>query len=165
MAVIWITGLPGVGKTSAATAVVARLRETGESTLLLDGDRLRAALAPFGVGYDEHARRRLAAVYANLAADASAQGVTAVVATVSLFADVHTRNRERFTRYLEVLLVCDEAERTRRRRPATTGGPEVGRDIAIDWPLAADLRLDSGNASSAQMAERIVARWRGERDA
>jgi len=165
MGVIWITGLPGVGKSSAAAAVVALLHEAGERALLLDGDRLRAALAPLGGGYGERDRRRLAEVYANLAADASAQGITAVVATVSLFADVHARNRERFARYLEVLLACDEAERERRRPRPVDGAPEVGRDIPAEWPLAAELRLDSGAASPAQIGARIVARWGEARDA
>lgn len=160
MSVIWITGLPGVGKSSAAAAVVALLRESGELALQLDGESLRVALAPLGSGYDERERRRFAAVYANLAADVSAQGITAVVSTVSLFADVHARNRERFARYLEVLLHCDETERARRRPRISEPGLEVGRDIAVDWPVAADLSFDSGAASSAQIAASIVARWR-----
>lgn len=164
MGVIWITGLPGAGKSSAAAATVALLRHAGEAALLLDGDRLRAALAPLGGGYDEASRRRLASVYANLAGEACVQGLTAVVATVSLFADVHANNRQRFARYLEVLLVCDEAERAR-RRPRASAGPEVGHELAFDWPLAADLRLDSGAVPAAQIATRIVAQWRARRDA
>ena len=160
MPLIWITGLPGVGKTCAAEAVVARLRGDGEACLLLDGDRLRQALAPLAGGYDEHSRRRLAHAYANLAGVVAEQGTTVVVATVSLFAEVHARNRCAFARYLEVLLVCDEAERERRRPRAALGAaPQVGRDLAAEWPDAPELILDSGALSSDAIAAHIVARW------
>ena len=34
--VVYVTGLPGAGKSTLAAALVARLRELGEATLLLD---------------------------------------------------------------------------------------------------------------------------------
>lgn len=160
MPLIWITGLPGVGKSCAAEAVAALLRRAGEACLLLDGDRLRRALAPLAGGYDERARRGLAHAYANLAGVVAEQGTTAVVATVSLFAEAQARNRAGFARYLEVVLVCDEAERERRRPSAALGAtPQVGREIAAEWPRSPALILDSGALSSDAIAARIVARW------
>lgn len=158
--VIWMTGLPGVGKTEAANAVVARLRIDGESCLLLDGDSLRQVLAPLLVGYDVVSRRCLAETYANLAGLVAGQGTISVVATVSLFADIHTRNRARFAPYLEVLLTCDEAEREGRRPLADLGsGPQVGVDIAPEWPVAPDLRIDTGHLTAAEIGARVVTRW------
>ena len=43
-AVVWLTGLPGSGKTTIARAVERRLFDTGCHTMLLDGDQLRPGL-------------------------------------------------------------------------------------------------------------------------
>lgn len=162
MPVIWITGLPGVGKSSVAREVAARLHAAGETALLLDGDALRDALSPLDGGYDVPSRRRLAQAYANLAALASAQGLTAVVATVSLIADVHRENRARFTRYLEVLLSCADAERERRRASATLAGPRHTIEIAPEFPVEPHLSLATDAMSPDALAERILERWRAD---
>lgn len=164
MSVIWITGLPGVGKTEAARCVVARLRAAGEASLLLDGDELRRALQPVAGGYDAASRRRLADVYASIAELVATQDITAVVATVSLFSDLHAQNRRRFDAYLEVLLACDETERRRRRPAAHANGPHVGIDIAPELPAAAHLVLHSDECTPDEIAAAVVAHWRS-RDA
>ena len=43
-AVVWLTGLPGSGKTTIARAVERRLFDSGCQTMLLDGDQLRHGL-------------------------------------------------------------------------------------------------------------------------
>ena len=160
MRLIWITGLPGVGKSTVARALVDRLRDVGEPTLLLDGDRLREALAPVAGGYDEDARRRLAHTYANLAALISAQGSTVVMATVSLFGELHAANRARFARYLEVLLECEEAERQRRRPAATMEGPQHADAIVPEFPAAPHLALATDTATADELVDLIFHRWR-----
>jgi adenylylsulfate kinase len=160
MRLIWITGLPGVGKSTVARVLVDRLRDVGEPTLLLDGDGLREALAPLAGGYDEGARRRLARTYANLAAIISVQGSTVVMATVSLFAELHAANRTRFARYLEVLLECEEAERQRRRPAVTMQGPRHADAIVPEFPAAPHLALATDTATADDVADRIFHRWR-----
>jgi len=160
MGLIWITGLPGVGKSTVARALVDRLRDVGEQALLLDGDALRESLAPVAGGYDEDARRRLARTYANLAAIISAQGPTVVTATVSLFAELHAANRTRFARYLEVLLKCEEGERQRRRPPAAMEGPRHGDAIVPEFPAAPHLAFATDTATADELAGRILHRWR-----
>jgi len=162
MAVIWITGLPGVGKTAVACALAAHLRAHGESCVVLDGDELRAALAPLDGGYDAAARRRLALAYSNLAALISAQGHTAVVATVSLIADVHRENRARFARYLEVLLTCEQAERDRRRPPDGLRGARHGVEIASEFPAEPHLAFATDATAPESLALRILARWHAD---
>jgi adenylylsulfate kinase len=164
--VIWITGLPGVGKTEVAKTVLAQLRRDGRPCVLLDGDQLRNALAPLIEGYDVSSRRRLAHAYANVAALVAAQDTTCVVATVSLFADVHARNRSQSQPYLEVLLTCGEAERERRRPRANLGNaPQVGIDIVPEWPAAPDLVLDSESLAINEIAARVLAHWHALADA
>ena len=40
----WLTGLPGAGKTTLATALVTALQQRGEAACLLDGDEVRTGL-------------------------------------------------------------------------------------------------------------------------
>ena len=85
-----------------------------------------------------------------------AQGLTVVVATVSLFHEIHAATRTRFAEYLEVLLACDEATRARRR---SQDGPQVGVDIAAELPIAPDLVLRSDSLPAEAIAQAIVTRW------
>ncbi|MDQ7860032.1 MAG: adenylyl-sulfate kinase, partial [Armatimonadota bacterium] len=44
--VIWLTGLPGAGKTTIARALEAGLRGEGLRVEVLDGDEIRQTLSP-----------------------------------------------------------------------------------------------------------------------
>ncbi|MDN5941646.1 MAG: adenylyl-sulfate kinase [Nitrospira sp.] len=41
---IWLTGLPGAGKTTLVRSLAGHLQEQGRSVELLDGDELRRSL-------------------------------------------------------------------------------------------------------------------------
>ncbi len=81
-ATVWFTGLSGAGKSTIAAAVEDRLVTAGQSTYLLDGDKLRTGLNA-DLGFDRAARhenvRRVAEV-AKLMADA---GVVVLAAVIS----------------------------------------------------------------------------------
>ncbi len=81
-ATVWLTGLPGSGKSVVASAVEASLLERGRAAYRLDGDNLRHGLnADLGFSpedRDENVRR--VAEVAALFADA---GLVALVALVS----------------------------------------------------------------------------------
>jgi adenylylsulfate kinase-like enzyme len=154
MTVIWITGLAGAGKTTAAHAVATRLRAQGATCIILDGDALREALSPLGAGYDPESRRRLAMTYSGIALLLSEQGLSVIVATVSLFAAVHAANRRRFRRYIEVLLTCDEGERNRRRPPVAAQWPV--RDLAVELPTSPHLTIDTNACDPDNIAAQIV---------
>src|SRR5262249_56788836 len=69
-AVLWLTGLPGAGKSTLAKALERRLFSRGGSPILLDGDTLRAGLNG-DLGFSPKDRseniRRLAEVATHLA--------------------------------------------------------------------------------------------------
>jgi bifunctional enzyme CysN/CysC len=81
-AVVWLTGLPGSGKSTIARALERQLFARGGSPLLLDGDTLRAGLNG-DLGFTPQHRaeniRRLAEVATHLARN----GHIAIVAAVS----------------------------------------------------------------------------------
>jgi adenylylsulfate kinase-like enzyme len=148
--VIWITGLPCSGKSTVGWSVVGQLRDRNACALLLDGDELRAAIADPNTGYDMESRLTNAYRLARLAGVVASQGAVAVVATVSLFREVHTWNRMNLPGYLEVLLEADEevrASRDRKRLRDRLKGMAnvVGADLPYELPVSPHLRLDNGS--------------------
>ncbi len=152
--VVWITGLAGTGKTAVATALVRRLRRAGVVAVLLDGDALRRSIAP-DLGYGLADRRHAADRYAALARLLAAQGLTVVVATISMFERVRRENRRRAPRYFEVYLRLP-AERRPHARGATT--LVVGRDLPFEEPTRPDLVVAApiACARAAAVATRIA---------
>ena len=156
-AVVWITGFRASGKTTVACALVARMRERWPGTVLLDGDELRAAFE-HDLGYDRDDRRRAARRYARLARLLARQRLHVVVATVSLFADVHRWNREHLPGYLEVYLRVPLAFREARDRRRGETRPPVG-GAADDEPTTPDLVIDDrGDLDPHEIAQRILTR-------
>lgn len=146
--VIWITGLSGTGKTLLAREVVATLRESGESVVLLDGDEMREALSATKVSEENHSRKGrldLAFGYARVSRLIADQGFIVVVATISLFHEIHAWNRANLPGYFEVYLKVPVDELRRRdpkgiyRRFDDGELTHVaGLDLQIDEPAAAD---------------------------
>jgi adenylylsulfate kinase-like enzyme len=113
--VIWLTGLPGAGKTTIATLLLERLRLLGKQALLLDGDALRNALQM--QSYDTDSRKTIALTYARLGKMFSQQGSIAICATVSMFDSVRQWNTENISDYLEVYIkVSDEVLMARNQK-------------------------------------------------
>lgn len=150
--VIWITGLSGAGKSTLAQEVVGRLRRAGKTVVLLDGDELREVFGATAISAQNHGREgrlALAMQYAHLCRVVASQGFTVVIATISLFREVHEWNRENLPGYFEVFLEVPLYE-LRRRDPKgiyrrfDAGELEnvAGLDLPIDVPQAADLKAE-----------------------
>lgn len=146
--VIWITGLSGAGKSTLATEVVKRLRGIGEPVVMLDGDELREVFGAAATNVQNHGRagrQALAFQYAHLCRVIASQGLTVVIATISLFKEVHVWNRGNLPGYVEVYLKVP-LEELRRRDPkgiyrrfdAGELSDVAGLDLRIDEPQAAD---------------------------
>jgi adenylyl-sulfate kinase len=92
-ATVWLTGLPGAGKSTIAGALEAALIASGRPAYRLDGDNLRQGVCS-GLGFspaDRHENVRRAAEIAHLFADS---GTVAIVALVSPFASDRRLARE-----------------------------------------------------------------------
>jgi adenylylsulfate kinase-like enzyme len=161
--VIWITGLPGAGKTTVADEVAALLRARSAAVVQVDGDVVREVMGN-DLGYTPDDRLANAWRIARLCRMLSAQGLQVVCATVSLFSDIHEWNRQNLARYMEVYLrVSTTTLSARNKKGLMRGGASnvVGVNQAYDEPQHPDLVLDNeGSDSPRALAERIVARLR-----
>lgn len=146
--VVWITGLSGAGKTTLAYEVVARLRADAHPVVMLDGDELREVFGAVAANSRNHSREgrlALAMQYAHLCRVIASQGLTVVIATISLFREVHAWNRENLPGYFEAYLKVPEDELRRRdpkgiyrRFDAGELTDVAGLDLPIDEPEFAD---------------------------
>ena len=162
---IWITGLSGAGKSSVGRGVADRLRTTGACVIFLDGDELRDALGPAArteISYTRDGRVQLAHLYGRLCQMLAAQGMTVVIATISMFNEVYSWNRNNLPGYFEVHVRATEAVRHGRDskgvysgRAGTAGTPGAGVDY--DEPGSAHCTLDNnGEASVSQLAGLVI---------
>jgi cytidine diphosphoramidate kinase len=150
--VIWITGLSGAGKSTVSEILVERLLKDDPRTVFLDGDELRVVLAAasaVGADHERTQRLELALCYARLCRLLASQGLTVVIATISLFREVHAWNRKNLPGYVEVYLRVP-LEELRRRDPkglyrrhlAGEVRNVAGLDFDIDEPVAPDILIE-----------------------
>ncbi|MEP1449110.1 MAG: adenylyl-sulfate kinase [Paraglaciecola sp.] len=159
--VIWMTGLPGAGKSTLANILLKQLRNKGLQSLVLDGDSLRDALQVHR--YDSESRKKLAFTYARLSRMFSKQGSIAICATVSMFDDVRAWNAKHISNYVEVYIKVPPKVLLQRNQKnlysdaeAGSGKNVVGFDIALQEPKAPDLVLmNDGNVCPESLVDQI----------
>lgn len=164
--VVWITGLSGAGKSTLAAALIQRLREGDSSAILLDGDELREVFGAVSINADNHGREgrlALAMQYAHLCRMLVKQGFTVVIATISLFKEVHEWNRKHIPEYFEVYLKVPPEELRRRdpkgiykRFDAGEIFHVAGLDLPIDEPEYSDLIFNFEEALSLKDMTEIL---------
>ena len=147
-ATVWLTGLPGSGKTTIARALERRLTSEGVRSCVLDGDEIREGLSS-DLGMSRSDRAEQARRVAHVAALMAMAGSVAIVALVSPFAEdranaklIHARQAVPF---VEVWVntpreVCEERDPkglfSRARAGQLLG--LTGRDAPYQEPESAD---------------------------
>ncbi len=115
--VVWLTGLPGSGKTTIASRVAERLRSSGYRVELLDGDWVRKTINP-DAGFTREERRRHLLRVAWIARLLARNGVVVLCSFVSPYRDVRAEIRriveEEGIRFIEVYTRCSLEECIRR---------------------------------------------------
>ncbi len=167
--VIWLTGMSGAGKSTLSIEVVKRIRSLDKCVVFLDGDELREILNSAEVNAKNHGRDvrlKLAFQYAKLCWMIANQGINVVIATISLFKEVHNWNRINLLGYFEVYLKVP-LEELRRRDPKSIysrfDAGEIsnvsGLDLPIDEPEAADWVIDyDPNITVESLADNLLDR-------
>src|SRR5450755_1100379 len=161
-AVVWLTGLPGAGKSTLARALERRLFSRGGAPILLDGDTLRAGLNG-DLGFSDANRaeniRRLAEVATHLARN----GHIAIVAAVSPSrADRAAARRIADAAFREVYVatsveVCESRDPKGHYAKARAGALAAFTGIGRDYqpPTDCELRIDTSTRSVADAADEI----------
>ena len=161
-AVVWLTGLPGSGKSTVALALERRLFSHGGSPVLLDGDTLRAGLnSDLGFSAEDRSEniRRLAEIATHLARN----GHIAIVAAVSPSReDRAAARRIADTAFREIYIatsaeVCESRDPKGHYAKARAGSLHAFTGIGNDYqpPAACELTIDTATRSVAEATEEI----------
>jgi bifunctional enzyme CysN/CysC len=166
-ATVWLTGLPGAGKSTLADALLAALTSRGVLAYSLDGDNLRHGLnGDLGFSPEDRAEnvRRVAEV-ARLGADA---GLVVTVPVISPYraGRAHARSIHEASGlvFLEVfvdapLAVCEARDPKGLYRRARAGQLRglTGVDDPYEAPTDPDLVVDTAELAPAAAAAAVVA--------
>ena len=169
--VVWITGLAGAGKTTIATALHGMLQSgsSPDTWVRLDGDDIREIMGN-DLGHGVEDRVANAWRICRLCQYLSEQGISVVVATMSLFKECQEWNRRAMPGYFEVLVDVEHATLLARDQKglysgslANTTANVVGMDQSVHLPEEPDLvvRNDDGGDGPEAAASRIVAELTG----
>jgi adenylylsulfate kinase len=106
--VIWLTGLPGSGKTTIAKALCPKLKESGFKVELLDGDIVRKELSP-ELGFTKQDRETHARRVVYLSKLLSRNGIISVVCLISPYREFRRYARSEISvnnNFYEVYVKC-----------------------------------------------------------
>ncbi|MGL4604542.1 MAG: adenylyl-sulfate kinase, partial [Iodobacter sp.] len=106
-AVVWITGLPGSGKSTVASAVEYTLYQEGFQTVVLDGDNVRHGLCA-DLGFSVEDRQENVRRVGELAKLLMQQGLVVIVALISPLASARQKIRSSMADgdFIEVFCDC-----------------------------------------------------------
>jgi adenylyl-sulfate kinase len=155
---VWLTGMSGAGKTTAARRLEERLREAGAKIEVLDGDNVRMRLSK-GLGFSKADRdenvRRIGFVCELL----SRHGTIAVAAAISPYRAVRDEIRAAIPNFVEVYMECPMSVLIERDvkglyRKALAG--EIQRFTGISDPYEAPLAPEVTVHSARETVEESV---------
>jgi len=99
--VVWITGLPGSGKTTIAGELAPMLEEKGLGVEVFDGDWVRKELSP-DLGFTKEDRELHNRRVIHMSALLAKHGVAVIVCLISPYREIRRHARQRIDNFVEV---------------------------------------------------------------
>lgn len=133
---VWITGLPGTGKTILGEKIYSLVRDIVPA-IRVDGDVFREIMGG-DLGYSMADRKANAFRIVRMNKYLVEHGMTVICATVSLFKEVHDWNREHISDLTEVYIEVPQTlhkERDYKGFYRQTAKGEIQNVIGIDQPF------------------------------
>src|ERR1700730_10543186 len=160
---IWFTGLCGAGKSTIAQRIATELRARGLNVEVLDGDEVRQTLSA-GLGFSKEDRdmniRRIGFVAELL----TRNGVVAITAAISPYADTRAEVRRRVGRFIEVYVRCSihvlsepDVNGLYKRALAGEIAHFTGVSDPNEAPEAPDVVVDSGTQTVDESVAAVLA--------
>lgn len=162
--ILWLTGLPGSGKTTLSTRLHAVLAERGVRSFVLDGDLLRETLNA-DLGYSPLDRRENIRRAGEVAALLAGTGMIVIAAFISPYREDRDRIRSRKGKlFHEIWLstavrVCESRDPKGHYARARRGELRdfTGVSAPYEPPLTPELTLDTGELGIDACIDRLVA--------
>jgi adenylyl-sulfate kinase len=161
---VWLTGVPGAGKTTIARRLQRALRDRDVKVEVLDGDVIRTNLSK-GLGYGKEDRdtniRRIGFVCNLLARN----GVVAIAAAVSPYRAARDEVRAESAGFVEVYLKCP-LEVLQQRDPKGLYARALRGEIAhftgvsdpYEEPLHPEVVLETGKETEEESFAKVLAK-------
>jgi adenylylsulfate kinase len=165
--VIWLSGLPGSGKTTIAKFLENELRSQGLQVETLDGDEVRRSLSP-ELGFSKLDRNVHAMRVAYISLLLSRNGVITIVALISPFRSIRDSARKVIGRFVEVWVKCS-VETCSKRDPkglyklAQQGKLSnfTGIQDPYESPINPEITIDTEHESPDVCGKKIIAALKG----
>lgn len=161
--VVWLTGLPGSGKTTIAKIVEGELRGKGVSVEVLDGDEVRKNLSP-ELGFTKQDRETHARRVVYISKLLSRNKVVTLVALISPYREFRQYARDTIGKDFVEVWVKASAETCRKRDPkglyrkAQEGKITnlTGQQDPYEPPLNPEMVIDTESESPEASAKRVT---------
>ena len=138
--VLWITGLPGSGKTTIAKKIKKPFEKLYGKTLIYSGDDIRKIFALNHYNYEK--RILIAKMYSNFMQNLSNQNINVIIATVALFKKIHNLNRKKILNYCEIFIKVSSKiiiKNNKKKLYNRLNKDLVGIDIVPEFPKKPDI--------------------------
>ena len=162
--VLWFTGLPAAGKTTLAGEIAGRLRKSGVSVRVLDGDDLRDGLNA-DLGFSDADREENVRRFAEVARLFLDSGIVVLAAVISPFRSGRERAKEIVgaDRFVEIFVdapleVCqqrDPKDLYARARAGKLAGL-TGFDAPYESPDMPAIHLRTDQDTPEALAESVI---------